>query len=278
MTEIKYFSNTKEFQDCNEKIIQDNYFVLYSPIAMMFNRDVEVLQLYNLADTDGSNAYCLWMSGNYYIHSFKWNDNILDALSKTIEFNKYRRFTFTGQRDLLLKLLDRNKVVYKILKDRLIYECRQTSNLTNLPGQLQLATQADTDELSQMSYQYHLDEYAENTQRDLEYMSDIVRSGIEHKNIYKLVSNGKICSMAQVISQEEDFPLIGQLYTKNESRNKGFATSILFHLTNFLLHNSGHEKCGLLSDTKNISSNAVFRKVGYQAIYKQISVYKEEVE
>lgn len=276
MTELKYFNNRIEFLDYNDEVIQDNYFVLYSPVIMMTKKEIRVFKLYNLADMDGSNAYCLLMTGNYYIHSFKWNDKLIDKLSKIIEFKNFRNFTFTGQRDLLLQLLDRNKVTYQIKKDRLIYECRRTSNLTNLHGQLELANKSDIDELSEMSYQYSLEEYAGLAHQDYESSRNIVYGGIENKNIFKLVSGGKIRSMAQVLSLYENFPLIGQLYTKNEFRNKGFATSILFHLTNYLLNILGKEKCGLLSDVNNISSNIVFQKVGYQSIYKQISVYKDE--
>jgi len=276
MVELKYFNNRTEFLDYNDNVIQDNYFVLYSPIIMMTQKEIKVFKLFNLADMDGSNAYCLLMTGNYYIHSFKWNDNLIDKLSRIIEFKNFRKFTFTGQRDLLLQLLDRNKVAYQIRKERLIYECRRTSNLTNLHGQLELASKSDIDELSEMSYQYSLEEYAGFVLRDYESWRNIVHEEIENKNIFKLVRDGKICSMAQVLSLYENFPLIGLLFTKKEFRNKGFATSILFQLTNFLLNNLGKEKCGLLSDANNIPSNIVFQKVGYQSIYKQISVYKDE--
>jgi len=66
--------------------------------------------------------------------------------------------------------------------------------------------------------------------------------------------------------------MIGQFYTKPSYRGKGYGASLLRQLTNQLLA-TGHEKCGLIADTKNIPSNVVFKKVGYMPIYEQLSVF-----
>jgi predicted GNAT family acetyltransferase len=160
------------------------------------------------------------------------------------------------------------------MKERLIYSCDKTNDIHDYKGRLEKATIADKDELSQMSYQYHLDEYGKYALRSLDYMGNIVTKGIENGNMYKLTVDGQITSMAQVISENNIAPLIGQLYTKQELRKNGYATSILLQLTNELLL-KGHKKCGLLSDKSNEFSNAVFRKVGYKDFYCQLAGWLE---
>jgi len=273
MTEAFYFDDTQEFFTHNKKIIEENYFVFYAGIIAMGSPEVQnVYQLYNVTDDDGSHAYCLWYSGNYIIHSFKWTNKIINALSQTINFDELSKITFSGNNELLTELFKKNNVQFEIMKERLIYHCCKTNILTDCKGEIEKATIDDIDELSKMSYQYHLDEFGKYAQRDLKYMTNIVVKGIENGNLYKLRVNNKISSMAQVISEDHIAPLIGQLYTKKELRNKGYATSILYLLTNKLL-NDGHKKCGLLSDLNNSSSNAVFRKVGYRDFYNQLAVW-----
>jgi predicted GNAT family acetyltransferase len=273
MTEAFYFDDTQEFFKHNKNVIHKNYFVFYTGLVTMASPEVEsIYQLYNITDDDGSHAYCLWYSGNYIIHSFKWNDRIINALSQTIDFNEISKTTFSGNKELLLDLFKKNNKQLVILKERLIYDCTRVTILPEYNGQIEKATIQDKGELSRMSYQYQLDEFGKYARRDLEYMTSIVGTGIESGNIYKLTDNKEICSMAQVMSEDHIAPLIGQLYTKTDLRNKGYATSILSQLTIKLL-SEGHERCGLLSDVSNLSSNKVFHKVGYRSVYNQLAVW-----
>lgn len=275
MVTVRKFEDTRQFLDYNKPVIDENYFVFYQTIMTMLSPEIEnIFTLYNLQSNDGANAYCLWMTGHYIIHSFKWDDQIEDALLRNIDFKRFTRFTFLGQKQLLLSLLNKADVSYEVEKDRLVYECERTVGNIETLGRLQVAEEKDLPTLSQMSFQYTVDEYKGKSHRDLAYMTNIVKKGIEHKNIYKLVHDGEIKSMGQVISEDYGLPLIGQLFTNRNERGKGFASSFLSQLTNKLFRD-GHKKCGLLSDVTNESSNAVFQKVGYVPIYEQISVYKK---
>jgi GNAT superfamily N-acetyltransferase len=271
MTKRKDFSDNQEFLNYNKDIIRNNYFAFYASIMAMMSVP-QIMRLYNVYDKHKNTAYCMWYTGNYNIHSFAWNEEIIDSLSVEIELNKYNNFAFSGQRDLIIRLLSKNQIAYEVIKDRLIYECKKVLfSLDVAAGHLTKATIADLEELSQMSFQYHQEEYKGNGQRDLAYMSGIVKNGIQNGNMYKLSVDNKICSMAQVMSADFNFPLIGQLFTKAEHRNHGCASAILGKLTEQLLAD-GHKKVGLLGDVENPAALKVFEKIGYQEIYKHILV------
>lgn len=255
----------------NKAVIHDNYFVFYASLMSMLSPATQIMRLYNIYDKQGRSAYCMWYSGNYAIHCFNWNEELLDAIADEIEFDRYRHFSFSGQRDLIVNLLEDNEVPYKIIKDRLIYACKNVLPFS-LSGQVLVqATEADTGELSAMAYQYHLDEYGQDAHRSPEHMADIVIRGIQESIMYKLVVNGETTSMAQVMSHNFKSPLIGMLFTKAAYRNKGYGYAILVQLTNQLLA-AGHKKVGLLADVENPASMKVFEKAGYKAIYKHILV------
>ncbi|OEK01174.1 hypothetical protein BFP97_06460 [Roseivirga sp. 4D4] len=271
MVRYEPFNNTDDFFEQNGAVIEQNYFVFHNPLRLMFTEGIDVFRLYNLIGDEGSHAYCIWLSGNYYIVSFGWSEEIIEALNEQIEIAQFRNFVFTGHKDLLLSFLEVNNAEYRVLKDRIIYECLEPNALDNLPGNLVLASPEDLDELGTMSFEYHQAEYEEEAFRDEMYMRELVEAGIENGNIYKLVEGGVIYSMAQVIYNEPGPPLIGMLFTKPDFRGQGHATSLVHKLTSTLI-DGGSEKCGLMSDAVNEASNRVFVKVGYVPIYNQLSV------
>jgi GNAT superfamily N-acetyltransferase len=271
MIKRKDFSNNLEFMNYNKSVIHDNYFVFYASLMSMLAPSMQIVRLYNLYDKKGYSAYCMWYSGNYAIHAFNWNEELLEAISDEIEFERYKHFTFSGQRDLIIQMLEDNEVPYQIIKDRLIYACTTVLPFA-LTGQVLVqATETDTEELSAMAYQYHLDEYGTEAQRSREHMAEIVINGIQEGIMYKLVVDGETTSMAQVISHNFKSPLIGMLFTKATHRNKGYGYAILVQLTSQLLA-GGHKKVGLLADTQNPASLKIFEKAGYKEIYKHILV------
>lgn len=271
MIKRKDFSNNQEFMNYNKSVIHDNYFVFYASLMSMLAPSMQIIRLYNLYDKKGHSAYCMWYSGNYTIHAFSWNEELLEAISDEIEFERYKHFAFSGQRDLIIELLEDNEVAYQIIKDRLIYACTKVLPFRLTDQVLMQATERDTEELSDMAYQYHLDEYGSEAKRSPEHMADIVINGIREGIMYKLVVDGETTSMAQVISHNFKSPLIGMLFTKTAYRNNGYGYAILVQLTNQLLE-GGHKKVGLLADTKNLASLKIFAKAGYETIYKHILV------
>ena len=271
MVRYESFNNTDEFFAQNGIVIEQNYFAFHNPVRLMFTEGIDVFRLYNLIGDEGSNAYCIWLSGNYYIVSFGWSEEIIEALNQQREIAQLRNFVFTGRKDLLLRFLETNDIEYRIFKDRIIYECLEPNPLDNLPGNLVRASPEDLDELGTMSFEYHQEEYGENAFRDEMYMRELVEAGIQNENVYKLVENGVISSMAQVIYNELGPPLIGMLFTKPDLRGQGYATSLVHKLTSTLIED-GNEKCGLMSDAVNEASNRVFVKAGYVSIYDQLSV------
>jgi RimJ/RimL family protein N-acetyltransferase len=271
MIKIKEFGDNQQFMNYNKSVIDENYFVFYATMMSMLAPSVQIMRLYNLYDKQGGNAYCLWYSGAYAIHSFQWDEELLEALSDEIDFSEHSRYAFTGQRDLIVKLLEENEVPYQIIKDRLIYQCKKIMSVDTKSQSLQKASIEDIEELSKMAYQYNLDEYGKDAHRTPEFMAEIIARGVREGIMYTIVVGGEIVSMAQVMSHDFKSPIIGMLFTKAAHRNMGYGYAVLTQLTNLLIAN-GHKRVGLLADVENKGSIKVFEKAGYQVIYKHILV------
>lgn len=104
-------------------------------------------------------------------------------------------------------------------------------------------------------------------------MRNLVFSSIQNQAQVQWDDKGKICAIAQVMNLDNNFPFIGSLYTDKVKRNKGYAASLLYKVTDKLL-SQGYEVCGLLSDVTNPASNKIFKKVGYKPIYEFILLEK----
>jgi len=62
------------------------------------------------------------------------------------------------------------------------------------------------------------------------------------------------------------------VYTPRELRGRGFATATVAALSQLLL-DQGHQFCCLYTDLANPTSNAIYQRIGYQAV-SDSSVYR----
>jgi len=72
---------------------------------------------------------------------------------------------------------------------------------------------------------------------------------------------GKVISMASY-SVEKDVAKISHVYTRKEERNKGYCTSLIYHLTKKLLEENLQPM--LYTDYHYQASNKSYKKIGYQ--------------
>jgi hypothetical protein len=277
MADILTFENFQDFLDYNNQEIFDNYFVYYHFIQLLNileSGKLDLFDAYNVVSEDGKSVMCIWVTGNYFVYSNNWNDEIVKILVDKIKIEKYKEFTFLGQRDLIIQLFEKSNIKYEILKDRLIYECiKVTPAIKNKIGIVENATFHDFKELVQMSMENYIEEYAGKGQRTIEDMETAVANGINKSSLFLLRDNNIICSIVQIINDDEDEPMIGNLFTKKEMRNMGYAFSLLQTVTERFLNN-GCQKCGLISDISNPASNKVFVNTGYKPIYNWITLFK----
>jgi hypothetical protein len=277
MPQVIVHKTIKEFIQYNEEYIFADYIAHYNLIKLIENRKANKIQItnaFNIIDDDGSFILCLVSEGlNFNIYGSKRNNQIVSTFSEYANFPEgHSNLYFSGNRAFILELAEHNKFSFEVFKDRLIYECVNLSDdVTLAPGTFGLALGEDLDIISSMCYSYSQEEYGKHAQRSAEYMRNIAQNGIAGKSIYKWEYDKQITSIAQAMISENGFPIIGQFYTSDIFRKKGYGTSLLFSLTQLILENDW-EKCGLISDINSLNSNAIFRKVGYVVVYETISI------
>jgi len=278
MAELVKFQTFQKFLDFNNEEILGNYFTYYHLIQLvkaLNNHEVDLYKAFNVTDNLGRNVICMWTTGDWFIYSHEWTSEMKTLLQDEIEIGKFKNHYFSGAKHLILELFEDGGYSYEMFKDRVIYECTEVEPLQSAKGTVENVDYEDAEEVAKMSMENYTEEYQGKGQKTMDFMRSSVLHGIENCKIFLLRENGEICSLVQVINENDDFAMIGNLYTKPEKRNQGLAYNLLHTVTQGLLDN-GLEKCGLISDIMNPASNKVFLKIGYKPIYKWVSVFKAE--
>lgn len=277
MAQIQSYEALQDFLDRKKDEILNNYFVYYHLIQViqaLNEGKLELIDCYYVIGDNNNEAMVLKVTGNYFMYSDQWDADIINTLVQKIPFEKYKRFTFLGTRDLIIELLEKAGQPFEIIKDRMVYCCEKIIPATTPKiGITQNASFSDIAELTDMSMENYREEYDGKGEKTIEIMRGSVVHGIDDKFLFVLKVNNTVCSMVQIINDYSMHdPMIGNLFTKLTLRNKGYAYSLLHTVTEGLLNN-GSEKCGLISDINNPASNKIFKAIGYEAIYKWIIVY-----
>ncbi len=279
MAKLIVHNRMEEFMNYNVDYIFENFIGHYNLIKFIENHkhnQIKINNAFNIIDDDGSNILCLvhdW--NNFIIYGSKWNLEVFKTFSEFAHLEEFPPgLSLTGTRALIFEIAEYNKLKYKIFKDRLIYKCiRVNEGIAVAEGNYSEAKEEDLEEIALMSYAFSLEEYKEHAHRTLDFMRGVAERGIAAKSIFKWEHEKQITSMAQVMTSENGDPVIGQFFTNEQLRKRGYGTSLLLSLTMFILDN-GWESCGVISDATSLASNAIFRKLGYEVIYETISLTK----
>lgn len=277
MAEIKNFEQAKDFFSFNDSYIYHNYLPHYNLIKTIEHLRDKSLGLIDAFNIIGEDCFilCICTDSGWLIYSTKWTDNAIDKLYERIDFTRFKNWQFGGQRKLMVDLFEKYNVPYNIHKDRLVYECKSVTTAVNIsPGNAVSSSLKDWERITELTHEYNIEEWGHREGRDIEYVRNTTLSSIQNQaQVHWEDVNGTICAIAQVMNLDNNFPFIGSLYTDKNKRNSGYATSLLYKVTDKLL-SQGYKVCGLLSDVTNPSSNKIFKKVGYLPIYEFILLEK----
>jgi GNAT superfamily N-acetyltransferase len=277
MAQLILHKKIEEYLKYNEEYLFGNYFSHYVFIKLLENRhttNTKINNAFNIIDDDGSFVVGLVANRtDVYFYASNWNESVILETTKFAHLDSLPPQVYiTGSKPFILELIKHNNIQYDIFKDRTIYSRdSEIENYKFQEGHFGLATKDDIEEISKMSYLWHLEEYKEDAFRTPEFMGEIVEKGILGKTFYKWAVGNEVVSIAQIMYSDNGYPVIGHFYTSENFRKKGYGSSLLVSLTNLIL-GYGHEKCGLISDNSSIASNAVFIKIGYEKIYETIAI------
>ncbi|WP_170179846.1 GNAT family N-acetyltransferase [Flavivirga rizhaonensis] len=242
-------------------------------IDQVFKGQITIFNFFNLLDKNGTQLIALIVDQFCLIYSNKFNPKMNEVLSEELEFHRFNRYTFAGNKLVIENLLNSHNSPYTIQKHLSIYRCDKVNpEFEHNTGTCKLADLKDFEELVQLSL-YFTEEY-DGKREDINEMKSVIASGISEENLYQWSDNDSICAIALVMYREQfGFPEIGHLFTNPKHRNKNYASSLVYKITERILKENNF--CMLYTNGQNKASNRTFVKVGYVKTGDYIMCFKE---
>ena len=100
---------------------------------------------------------------------------------------------------------------------------------------------------------------------DHEKCAELARRRLSDQSAFLWEHNGEAVSMAAKSRPTRHGVTINLVYTPQELRGRGYATSCVAALSQKLL-DAGYQFCSLFTDLANPTSNSIYQKIGYQSI------------
>lgn len=143
----------------------------------------------------------------------------------------------------------------------IVHKLTTVNQLQSASGHLELAEEADTALLTDWVIRFEKEVHVSPAQ-PRETVLKSVQTRIHAGNFFKWVDKGGIVSIAAIVRKTKNIGIVGLVYTPDERRGKGYATSCVQKLSERILQ-SGFTHCGLFTDKANPTSNHIYRKIGY---------------
>jgi uncharacterized protein len=149
----------------------------------------------------------------------------------------------------------------RLLRHLRVYELRQVTAPTGVPGILRVATELDLDLVARWNYAFHRDAGMEGTAEDTR---ESAERWIDDRNAF-LWDDGQPVSMAVKGRHTTHGMTVGGVYTPSAFRRRGYAGACVAALSQQML-DAGWEFCTLFTDLANPTSNSVYQKIGYRSV------------
>ncbi|MDR3578235.1 MAG: GNAT family N-acetyltransferase [Anaerolineaceae bacterium] len=142
-----------------------------------------------------------------------------------------------------------------------VYELTRVIPPSYSPGRLRLAVPSDMEFISSWVNAFQIEALGEGS---LDQAHETARTRIQDGDIF-IWEIRKPVSMAAKARPTRHGVTVNEVYTPPEYRGKGYASSCVASLSQYLL-NSGSKFCTLFTDLSNPTSNSIYQKIGYQPV------------
>ncbi|MGC9394221.1 MAG: GNAT family N-acetyltransferase [Anaerolineae bacterium] len=149
-----------------------------------------------------------------------------------------------------------------------IHELRHVQAITYAPGGFRPAEPQDIETVIAWMRAFHQDCFGNDAP---ESSTRVTEQRVWNGELF-FWSDSAAVSMAGRTRPTPNGESIGPVYTPPEHRGKGYATSVVAALSQYIL-DSGKQFCCLYTDLANPTSNSIYRKVGYVPVADVIDIH-----
>ena len=146
----------------------------------------------------------------------------------------------------------------------IVHQLTTVNKIPVAPGRFEMADSQDAALIAAWSMTFEEEKDPAVRKRRAEVLK-ITESKIASGDIFKWTDNGKLVCMAAINRRTKNAGIVGLVYTPEEYMGKGYATSHVQKLSEYILR-KGFAYCGLFTNKANPTSNHIYKKIGYGAV------------
>jgi uncharacterized protein len=152
----------------------------------------------------------------------------------------------------------------------IVHRLTVVNKLPRASGKFEMADSNDVELLAAWSMVFE-EEKDPAARKSEEQVLKITQSKIAAGDVFKWTDKGKSVCMAAINRRTKNAGIIGMVYTPDEYRRSGYATSHVQKLSEYTLQ-KGFKYCGLFTDKANPTSNHIYKKIGYEPITESLDI------
>ncbi|MFD1036956.1 GNAT family N-acetyltransferase [Virgibacillus byunsanensis] len=152
--------------------------------------------------------------------------------------------------------------VARLKMRQLIYQVDQVNELPTVDGYLAHATDEDHSLVKKWLIQFGIEANEHISETHADQTAGVF---IENQSLYLWMANDMPVSMVNRSRKTKNGVAINAVFTPDEYKGNGYATTAVAKLTENLL-DEGFQFCSLYTDIANPTSNSIYKKIGYYVV------------
>ncbi len=187
MATLKIFDRIEQFLSHNEIELKNQYLIfrqLLSILEQVSQGKIGAFKLFNVVENDNTEFICLQTKPYLIIIPIKTENNVnaYQLLKSTLQSSIMSGVEILGERTLIFKILEDLNVKFNIIKDRLLYECEKTKEISPCEGSLQIPIWEEIEEITTMELNYHKEEYGDKSNHDFQRTKQLVEEKMKKQS------------------------------------------------------------------------------------------------
>lgn len=277
--EILKLNSIKDFFTANEKLLlrneSFNNLMLGLAISLRNQKFIPIKPAFYSIQSDGGSIACALISDeNKPLMLTSMPDAAINILIQNLIENNIEITAVIGDELTTTQFKDQwilanNHLDFKINTHLGVYECSQIFMPEKVFGKLIKASN-DHKEILRVFIKGFLKDFCpEDPENDEETIEAIMNHHLDLACLYLLTNmDNEVVSMAAIIRSTTNTDTVGFVYTPDNSRGKGYGSSIVALLSDKIIKEG--RKANLFTDLMNSTTNTIYPNVGYRKIGQNI--------
>lgn len=152
----------------------------------------------------------------------------------------------------------------------IVHQLTKVNQLPLAAGKFEQAGENDVELIARWSMTFEAEKKPE-VRKTMEQLVEITQAKIATGDIFKWTHSENVVSIAAINRKTKNTGIVGLVYTPEEYRRKGYASSHVQKLSEHILQ-KGFKYCGLFTDKANPISNHIYYKLGYEPIAEFVDI------